>query len=206
MKSIRFAVLLLSAVAGISAFPLNLSAADDPFDPTRHFKIEDPAELKPDDARNIYNGIVGEMAGGYAQSGDPAAKKYRKWRRFNSSPYLSQGHGNRYLNNYGNELASGYLAMQPGEKMPVGSVLVKDSFTVTGSKETFAGAFFVMEKLASGVSSKNGDWRYVMIMPDGSVFGDTVGADADKMDFCHSCHKWAKDRDFLYLIPDKYRR
>ena len=181
------------------------SLAQDAFKPTEHFKIERPADLKSDDANAIYDGIIKQMAEGYAQSGIPAAKDYLKWRRDNNAPYLSSGHGNRFLNNYGNAVSNGYLKLRRGSKMPVGSVLAKDSFTVTDDKEIFGGALFLMEKLADNAKPQTGDWRYVMIMPDGSIFGDNAVAGDESMQFCHDCHKRVKTRDYLYLIPQKFR-
>ena len=181
------------------------AASDDPFKPKEHFKIERPAQLGSTDANAIYDSIIEQMANGYAQSGDASAKKFRNWQRFNNAPYLSAGHGNRFLSNYGNKIASGYLKLRRGETMPVGSILAKDSFTVTDDKEIFGGALFLMEKLAAGGKPEFGDWRYAMIMPDGSIFGDSAVAGDESMQFCHDCHVRVKKRDYLYLIPTKFR-
>ncbi len=182
------------------------SLAQDAFKPTEHFKIERPADLKSDDANAIYDSIIKQMAEGYAQSGIRAAKDYLKWRRDNNAPYLSGGHGNRFLNNYGNAVSKSYLKLRRGGKMPVGTVLAKDSFTVTDDKEIFGGALFLMEKLADNAKPQTGDWRYVMIMPDGSIFGDNAVAGDESMQFCHDCHKRVKTRDYLFLIPQKFRK
>ena len=179
--------------------------ADDPFKPTEHFKIERPAHLKSSDANAIYDSIVEQMADGYAQSGNSFAQDYRNWRQDNNAPYLSAGHGNRFLNNYGNNIAKGYLKLRRGQEMPTGSVLAKDSFTVTDTDDIFAGALFLMEKLTTNSNPATGDWRYVMIMPDGSIFGDSAVADDTSMQFCHDCHKRVKTRDFLFLIPQEFR-
>jgi len=86
-----------------------------------------------------------------------------------------------------------------------GAVLVKDSFTVTDDGEIFAGALFVMEKLSPEAYPDTGDWRYQMIMPDGSIFGDTTGEAPQNMEFCHTCHQSVADSDYLFLIPEDYR-
>ena len=182
-----------------------LSQADDPPDPIEHFEIQDPADLTKDGASQAYRGLAAQMLEGYSQSGVPSAAEYQGWRRFNSAPYLSSGHGNRFLNNYGNTIAKDYLDLEFGDPMPMGSILAKDSFTVTKTGETFAGALFLMEKLPRGTNPDTADWRYVMIMPDGSLFGDTLGTDPAKMDFCHSCHEIAEADDYLYFIPEEYR-
>ncbi len=179
--------------------------AQDALKPKEHFKIERPAQLKSSDANSVYDSIIKQMAAGYAQSGDRVAKDYRNWRKENNAPYLSGGHGNRFLNNYSNSIARGYLKLRRGQTMPVGSVLAKDSFTVTEGNEIFAGALFIMEKMTAESSPQTGDWRYLMIMPDGSLLGDSNIDGDDSMQFCHDCHKRVKSRDYLFLIPGKYR-
>ena len=180
------------------------AADDDPFSPEGHVKIERPADLDAADASAIYREIAKRMAEGYAQSDYADAKVYQQWTKQNSAPYLSPGHGNRFLNNYGNAIAKGYLALDVDEKMPVGSILAKDSFTVTDNQEIFAGALFLMEKLEEGKHPATGDWRYAMILPDGSLIGDTLGDDPDSMTFCHDCHEQVADTDFLFGIPAKF--
>ena len=196
--------LMLAFLIGCFASMQSLAADGDPFAPEGHIKIERPADLDADDASAIYREIAGRMADGYAQSDYEDAQNYQKWTKQNSAPYLSPGHGNRFLNNYGNAISKGYLALDIDEKMPVGSVLAKDSFTVTEEKEIFAGALFLMEKLEEGKSPVTGDWRYVMILPDGSLIGDTLGNDPDSMTFCHDCHEQAAETDFLFGIPAKF--
>jgi hypothetical protein len=63
-----------------------------------------------------------------------------------------------------------------------------------------------MEKMPQGFNEKSRDWRYTMIMPDGSVFGVTNGADSRKVQFCITCHQRAgAENDHLYFLPDAYR-
>ncbi len=172
----------------------------------RHFKIERPADLTAADALVLYEKIGKNMARGYAASGNEAAASYRKWRRYNSAPYRSATHGNRYVNNYGNAKAARYGKLKNGDSLPQGAVLVKDSFTVTGDGDVFGGALFTMEKLAPGTRPEYADWRYVMVMPDGSLFGDSQGETAGKVAFCDGCHKAVAETDRLFFIPKPYRR
>ncbi len=172
----------------------------------KHFKIERPIDLSPAEAEALYQGIAATTVRGYALSREPAAKRYRRWRRYNTAPYRSAAHGNRYVNNYGNAKAGGYDTLKPGEKMPLGAVLVKDSFTVGTDGIATAGALFIMEKLARGTAPDQGDWRYVMVMPDGSYFGDSRGQNQAAMAFCHGCHGAQSDRDGLLFVPEGYRR
>jgi len=183
-----------------------LAQSDDALKANRHFKIKKPARLTPPEAMSVYDRVSEHMIKGYAVSKDQTAIKYGNWRRYNSAPYSSATHGNRYVNNYANALARGYDKMKSGQKMPAGAIIAKDSFTVTNDRAVFAGALFLMEKLPKGKSPDTGDWRYQMIMPDGSLFGDSQGTGASEVAFCHGCHKAQADLDFLYYIPEKFRR
>jgi hypothetical protein len=195
----------LKTVASLALASATALAADS-ITPDDHFMIERPAELSAEQAETIYNGIAEQMREGYAQSRYSSARDYQNWQRFNTSPYLSPGHGNRFLNNYGNDQATDYFKMADGGTLPAGAILAKDSFTVTAAENVYPGALFLMEKLPAGTNSATADWRYVMLLPDGSVLGDTTGANPDSMTFCHACHLQAKSSDYLFLLPDKLRR
>ncbi len=174
--------------------------------PERHFRIDNPASLSGGEAEVIYERILDRMVAAYRPSEIPAAASYSTWRRYNSVPYLSAAHGNRYINNYANAQASNYGQLDDGASMPPGSVIVKDSFTVTRMGDVHTGALFIMEKMPPGFSPEGRDWRYTMILPDGAVFGTTKGEDSESVAFCAACHKAAgDDRDHLFFVPRKYR-
>lgn len=219
--SFRFK-LTVSAVAGIALgglllddFGLNTSAGgvqaaaiqtEDDLVPERHFRVERPAELTGADALTIYERILDDMIAGYRLSALPQAESYRHWRRYNSYPYRSAQHGERYVNNYANPVAKAYGDFEDSGPLPVGSVLVKDSFTVTARGDVFSGPLFVMEKMPAGFSPRRRDWRYVMIMPDGSLFGMTGGEGDARVDFCSDCHALAGDgQDHLFHVPQNFR-
>ncbi len=173
-----------------------------------HLRLNTPGALAPAKAEAIYQGVLKELAEGYAPAHDATAQNYPSWRRYNIAPYLSATHGNRYANNYANPRAdkAGYGKLKPGQRMPPGAVVVKDTYTVTKDGEVFPAALFYMEKLAPGHSPDTGDWRFVQILPDGSYFGDTVGDNAADVAFCFTCHKAMADVDFLFFLPEEYRR
>jgi len=200
-----FLFVTLTVLASARTIPVEAQSVE-VTKPYRHFKIRNPAQLSPAEAISVYDKMASSMARGYGMSRDPAALQYGRWRRYNLSPYNSVTHGNRYVNNFANALAGRYGQMKVGDKMPAGAIVVKDSFTVTSDRSVFAGALFVMEKLPAGTSPATGDWRYRMIMPDGSLFGDSRGIGAGEVAFCHDCHKANADRDYLFFMPEKYRR
>ncbi|MCB2101463.1 MAG: cytochrome P460 family protein [Rhodobacterales bacterium] len=183
-------------------------AADDPVVRKGHFTIVHPAQLDKDKARATYATLALRMAKDYAMAGEPAVKGYQSWRRFNDAPYPSKAHGNRYLNNYANAVAAPTYGRMGGTmRMPEGAVIAKDSFTVTETGAVHPGALFFMEKLPAGTRPDRGDWRFGMILPDGSLFGDSQGTNADKVAFCYDCHmKRADETDHLYFFPEGNRR
>ncbi|MBL8659926.1 MAG: cytochrome P460 family protein [Rhodospirillales bacterium] len=168
--------------------------------PHEHFAIENAAKLDKGEASAAYKSLIEVMARGYGASAEPAARRYLDWRRFNDAPYPSAAHGNRYVNNYANFKAATAGYGQPGSVMPRGAVIVKDSFTASEAGRFWPGALFIMEKLAHDASPETGDWRYVMIMPDGSTFGDSR-LDSPRMTFCHDCHAERAGDDYLFFVP-----
>jgi hypothetical protein len=44
-----------------------------------------------------------------------------------------------------------------------------------------------------------------MIMPDGSLFGETGGANAESVDFCIGCHATRSNYDHLFFLPEELR-
>lgn len=113
----------------------------------------------------------------------------------------------RYVNNYANGVAAGtYRKFEDIEQMPVGSVLAKDSFFVTSDGSIRGGPLFLMEKMRDGFASDRGNWKYTMIMPDGSIVGTTKGEGSASVEFCHDCHVGFEDQDYMMLIPEEYRK
>ena len=170
-----------------------------------HFAAPAPADLTPDEAAAIYDDIRGQMISGYRLSGNSAARNFTRWRRFNSAPYRSATHGERFVNNYANASAEAYGAYEAAGTMPPGAVVVKDTFYVSQAGGVFPGALMIMEKMEAGFSDATGDWRYSMIMPDGSLFGTTGGENAQSVAFCVDCHALAAENDYLFFLPESYR-
>ncbi len=207
-RTVAGAILLAAALAGAPPGPGPAVAQNDvsPQKPNRHFRVERPAGLSGADALTIYNRILDDMVAGYRLSGLPGVDRYRTWRRYNTVPYRSAQHGERFVNNYANDTAKDYRHFEAAGEMPAGSVLVKDSFAVTKRGDVFSGPLFAMEKMPPGFNLESRDWRYTMIMPDGSLFGITNAEGSDRVEFCVTCHKLAGDRnDHLFYIPKRYR-
>ncbi|MBO9433998.1 cytochrome P460 family protein [Ruegeria sp. R13_0] len=195
LKTIAFAVLFV---------PLSAAGAFAE-DPDAHLAIENPAQLSKDEASAHYRALSKRMARGYATSQLDLILNYQSWPLFNDAPYISATHGQRFVNSYANRMALNYATLQPGELLPMGSVLAKDSMTVTDEGKIYPGAMFVMEKLAQGANPETADWRYIMVLPDGSLFGDTLGDRAGAVAYCHDCHVQVADRDYTFYVPEDYQ-
>ena len=77
-----------------------------------HMTIGHPASLSGARAENVHLAVRNALRENYMRSGDPTATAYQNRRRYNTAPYRSRSHGERFLNNYGNDLASGYGAYE----------------------------------------------------------------------------------------------
>jgi len=177
----------------------------DPNKPRRHFRVRNAADLEMQEAESIYQGLRRFMTEGYRAAGDPIAETYTGWARYNAAPYGSATHGQRFVSNYANEAAAAYGLYEGAGKFPEGSIIAKDSFSVTRKGEVRPGPLFVMEKMEAGFNYVSGDWRYIMIMPDGELFGMTKGVNAERVEYCISCHLVQEEKDHLFFVPEDYR-
>jgi len=174
--------------------------------PVEHFMVNNPAALTPQRAETIYQNIAEQMGRNYRVSRRPEADAFLGWTRYNTAPYRSATHGARYVSNYANAIGKNYGNWEKAAPLPVGSVLAKDSFTATSDGQVYAGPLFVMEKMPTGFHPPSGDWKYLMIMPDGSVFGETKGDGSENVEFCIGCHAARAEYDHLFFIPEEFRR
>ncbi|GMQ76130.1 MAG: hypothetical protein BMS9Abin01_1395 [Gammaproteobacteria bacterium] len=174
--------------------------------PRRHYRLRDPEPLDAERAAEIYAIAREAMRVGYPLSGLQVARGYQNWRRYNSAPYLSASHGNHYLNNYANERARAYGEFEAAGRLPVGAVIAKDSFSVTKSGGILLGPLFIMEKMPKGFNYVSGDWKYTLVRADGTLFGETNGPGATRVEYCIACHLARERYDHLYFVPKDYRR
>ena len=178
----------------------------DAANPRRHYRLRSPELLETERAAEIYAIARAAMGVGYPLSGLQAARDYQRWRRYNSAPYLSASHGNHYLNNYANEPARAYGEFEGAGRLPVGSVIAKDSFSVTESGGILLGPLFIMQKMPQGFNYVSGDWKYTLVRADGTLFGETNGPGSERVEYCIGCHLARERYDHLYFIPREYRQ
>lgn len=179
----------------------------DPDEPRRHSRVTNPATLSGAEAQAIYDELTPEMETTFGLSPFDIARAYRSWDRFNTAPYRSATHGQRFVNNYANDVAVAYGRYEDAGVLPVGSVLVKDSFTATDDGMAEAGPLFVMEKREDGFNYVTGNWRYTLILADGTVYGQTLGDGAQRVEYCISCHLAASvgGSDHVFFVPEAFR-
>lgn len=162
-------------------------------------------ELEDHEAMAVYDCLLESMRAAYAKAGLAAAKAYPQWARYSTRPYQSATHGGRFVHNYADDRAKAYGRFEKAGAMPPGAQIAKDSFVVHPNGATEIGPLFLMEKMQAGFNAESGDWKYTMIMPDGTVFGQTKGANAEGMAFCAQCHAAAAENDHLFFLPAEHR-
>jgi hypothetical protein len=155
----------------------------------------------------LYGCLQPKMKAAYAKGDHWAAKKWGDWDVVSTMGYRSETHGGRFVQNAANKIAAAtYGKFEEVKAMPIGSTIAKPSFVVSPDGQASIGPLFLMEKMTKGWNADTADWRYAMIMPDGSTFGITKGHNAAGMGFCVECHAGAKDNDYLLFIPEEFRR
>lgn len=146
------------------------------------------------------------MKKAYAKSGIFVASAYPKWQRYSKVACQSETHGGRFVQNYANGVGKAYGRYEKSGKMAVGTYLIKDSFMVSKKGQVGVGPLFIMKKMPKGWNKSSIDWKYAMVMPNGSFFGETRGRNGAKLKFCADCHNAAAEQDGMFFLPSKFRR
>lgn len=197
-----------AAAAGNPCNPCNpcAAAASSPCNPCNPCAAGGGVELTDAQAAGVYDCVKGHMQAAYGAADDPAAGSFLSWPHYSLVPYVSGTHGGRYVMNYANPAGAAYGKYESAGTLPAGTKLAKNSFVVGAGGKVSLGPLFLMEKMAAGFNDASGDWRYTMIMPDGSTFGSTKGTNAAGVAFCSECHAIvAEEQDYLYFLPEEYR-
>ncbi len=189
-----------------AANPCNPCAAN-PCNPCNPCAAAGAIKLTNAEAAAAWDCMMPDLKAAYAKSGHPVAVAFADWRAFSTVAYPSGTHGNRYVQNFANGIGqAAYGRYEDVGKAPVGLQVAKPSMTVTGNGEVGVGPLFLMEKMNAGFNAGSGDWRYTMIMPNGSVFGETLGEGSANVQFCVDCHGAVADaQDNLFFLPAEFR-
>lgn len=185
-----------AAAAAATALSVGAAAAAD-----CAYTAEDPFDLEAAQVDEIYNCLKDAMAAGYAKEGDAVGSAYRDWTVTSTRPAVAGPHGNRLLQTFANDIAAEqYLKFaEEGVVMPVGSVLAKESVSLSKKKKKArTGPLFIMTKMESGSIPETADWLYAGIQPNGKVM-------KVKQSFCHDCHVSFEDQDMLAYPLEEVR-
>ena len=164
-----------------------------------------PDEISFEQANEVYECLSKKMYDGY-QPGDKRwvpseyVANYKDWRLAVTAPANPGTHSNRYLvtrvNNTG---FRAYTRYAEDVTMPVGTVISKESFTISKKGKGKAGPIFFMEKVAPGTSPKTGDWYYYMVSAKG------VPQAVNVFQACAGCHNGFDFQDRLGYPVEEVR-
>lgn len=161
----------------------------------------DPFEYDAAKIGEIYDCLKDKMVAGYSKQGNKIGENYRNWTVSSTRPAVAGPHGNRLLQTYANPIAAEqYLKFaEEGVEMPVGSVLAKESITISKKKkEARVGPLFIMTKVKEGEAPETDDWVYSGLQPSGKPM-------KFKQSFCHDCHVGWEDQDNLAYPLEEVR-
>ncbi len=182
-KTLRTLLQTAAAAAGFLAIASAAQAA--PCDPGK-----DGDDLTFEEAQAVYDCIAADLHAGYMK-GDkkwiPAefVADYRNWTSANTLPANPGFHGGRFLLTRINDVgADEYLKFaEENVNIPAGTVIAKESFSVTVAGKVKPGPLFFMQKVAAGVSPETDDWYYMAVAPNGAPMAFNV------IKACSECHQ-----------------
>ncbi|WP_317057237.1 cytochrome P460 family protein [Roseovarius rhodophyticola] len=163
--------------------------------------VEDSFDLTDDHVTALYECLGAQMAEGYASQGDAIAAEYRNWTPTQTLGAVAGAHGKRVLFTYANDVAAEqYLKFEDeGVEMPVGSVLAKESISISIKKQKARpGPLFLMTKVGLDEAPDTKGWLYGGIQPNGKPM-------KVKQSFCHDCHIAWESQDALAYPVEEYR-
>lgn len=145
-------------------------------------------DLTAEEAQAVYDCLKDSLLDGYKKKNKrwiPAdrVETYRSWVPANTAPAAPGFHGERFLFTYVNETgADAYMKYEEDPVIPAGTLIAKESFSVTESGKARKGPLFFMEKVAAGTSPATNDWYYYAVAANGTPMAVNV------MTACSQCH------------------
>ncbi|MEL6793845.1 MAG: cytochrome P460 family protein [Pseudomonadota bacterium] len=163
------------------------------------------ADLSFAEAKGVYDCLKEKMVEGY-KKGDKRwipieyVGNYRSWKPAATGPAAPGTHGDRFLMTYVNAIGHDqYTKYAEDITMPTGTVIAKESFTVSKKGKAKAGPLFIMEKVAPGTSPETEDWYYMMVSAKGKPQGINV------VSACHECHSGFDFQGFMGYPVEEVR-
>ena len=115
---------------------------------------------------------------------------WEKWTKINSDTLPSEGHGNKWVDIYVNDLSEPtYLSA--GSPYSPCSVVIKAAYF--DADRDLMGGLGVMVKMPAGYDSQNADWWYGSFDKSGVTVKE-----AGKLEECIACHREASETDFMF--------
>lgn len=157
-------------------------------------------DLSDEQVVELYECIKSKMRAGYKAVGNEWAAAYPDWGAAFVVPGGVGNHGSRFLTTFVNEVGfSEYVRFtEEDTKMPVGTVIAKESFNVDKKGNVRVGPLFFMEKVAAGEADEFGNWLYSAVQSKGKPM-------KIKQSFCHGCHGNFEGQDALGYPEEEYR-
>ncbi|MGH1419197.1 MAG: cytochrome P460 family protein [Hyphomicrobiaceae bacterium] len=146
----------------------------------------------------IYACLKDKLAAAYGKAGHEVASKYRNWKAASTRPATPGVHGERFLMTFVNDVGyDAYTDFKDEDvKMPIGTIIAKESFKANKKNKVAIGPLLIMTKLAEGAAPDFGDWKYSGVAPNGKEFKVS-------QKFCHTCHGVFSTQDSLgYPVED----
>jgi hypothetical protein len=145
------------------------------------------------DVDRLYGCLSDKMKEGYASKEHEVGSVYRDWKVTATGAAAPGAHGNRFLLTFANDVAyDQYVTYNEdgGFSMPVGSVLAKESFSLSKKQKPRRGPLFIMTKVGAGEADEFDNWVYSALQPSGKTM-------KIKQSFCHDCHVAFEDQDSM---------
>ncbi len=188
----------LFTAAAVAAFTLTGQGAlaeDCPIDVESSFDLTDQQIVE------IYACMEDKLAESYGKQDHEVGSTYRDWAITATQGAVPGPHGKRILFSFVNDIgAEQYLKFEEeGVVMPVGSVIAKESITISKKKKAArVGPLLIMTKLEKGASPDTADWLYSGVQPSGKPLKVS-------QKFCHDCHAPYEDQDYLGYPVEEFR-
>ncbi len=157
--------------------------------------LEASNKLDMKEANALYEAVRFNMIETWEKSKNEIVSEYSDWKRYNIVPFQTGKFvGSEYINLYANDKVDAWGNFN---QMPIGTVLVIDSFHGDADRSGFAarwktGDIVIFKKMKRGFNAATGDWQITKIDAKGNA-QDITG------------EKGVKSA-YLFAVPDKYKK
>jgi len=148
------------------------------------------SEMSTDEVKAVYECLAADLHAGYAKGKkrwipEAYVSDYRSWSLASTAPAAPGFHSGRFLVTYVNDVGFEEYVKYLEERgpMPAGTLIAKESFSVSEKGKVKPGPLFLMEKVETGKSPETGDWYYMMVSAKG------VPQAVNVVTACSECHQ-----------------